>query len=229
MLGELQRLAGRTVPLPPWSSDPFWLAFAPYWSPATVTGSDYAWFLTVTVAISALLATLATARIRSICTRDPVPVRSFRFDAFRLSSRLNLSRLLPGPTLDHNPVLWREWHRARPSRSARLIGSLYGALAVFFSAAAILSPGMGNEAAWVNGLQVAIGLFLLSVTAATSLAEERVRGSLDVLLTTTLTTRQIVLGKWIGTYRAVPLLAILPALSFFVAATLTSSSGRVRS
>ncbi len=61
MLGELQRLAGWIVPLPPWSSDPFWLAFAPYWSPATVTGGDYAWFLTVTVAISALLATLATA------------------------------------------------------------------------------------------------------------------------------------------------------------------------
>ncbi len=86
---------------------------------------------------------------------------------------------MPGPSLDHNPVLWREWHRARPSRGRGLIGSLYGVLAVFFSTAVIFSPGMGDEAAWVNGLQVAIGLLLLSVTAATSLAEERVRGSLD--------------------------------------------------
>ena len=64
----------------------------------------------------------------------------------------------------------------------------------------------------VNGFQVSIGLLLLSVSAATSLAEERVRGSLDVLMTTPLSTRQIVLGKWLGTFRLVPLLAVLPAL-----------------
>ena len=33
----------------------------------------------------------------------------------------------------------------------------------------------------MNGLQVGAGLLLLSVTAATSLAEERARGSLDLL------------------------------------------------
>ena len=36
---------------------------------------------------------------------------------------------------------------------------------------------------WVNGLQVAIGLLLLSITAATSLSEERVRGSVDLIIT----------------------------------------------
>ncbi|MEJ7637191.1 MAG: ABC transporter permease [Singulisphaera sp.] len=50
------------------------------------------------------------------------------------------------------------------------------------------------------------------MTAATSLAEERVRGSLDVLMTTPLSTRQIVLGKWLGSFRHVPPLAILPGL-----------------
>ena len=48
--------------------------------------------------------------------------------------------------------------------------------------------------------------------AATSLAEERVRGSLDVLMTTPMETWQIVIGKWLGTYRLVPPLAILPLL-----------------
>jgi ABC-type transport system involved in multi-copper enzyme maturation permease subunit len=72
--------------------------------------------------------------------------------------------------------------------------------------------GDGGTAAWVNGLQVSVGLLLLSVTAATALAEERVRGSLDVLMATPLSTRQIVLGKWLGTFRLVPPLAILPGL-----------------
>ena len=42
----------------------------------------------------------------------------------------------------------------------------------------------------------------------TSLAEERSSCSLDVLLTTPLPARSIVLGKWWGTFRTVPLLAL---------------------
>jgi ABC-type transport system involved in multi-copper enzyme maturation permease subunit len=67
-------------------------------------------------------------------------------------------------------------------------------------------------AAWVNGLQVSIGLLLLSVSAATSLGEERDRGTLDALLVTPLSTRSIVWGKWWGSFRRVPLLVILPTL-----------------
>ena len=65
-------------------------------------------------------------------------------------------------------------------------------------------------AARVNAWEVSIGLLLLSVSAATSLAEERDRGSLDVIMTTPLETREIVWGKWWGTFAMVPRLAILP-------------------
>ena len=68
----------------------------------------------------------------------------------------------------------------------------------------------------VNAVQVTIGLLLLGVWSATSLAEERARGSLDLLMCTPLSTRQIVTGKWLGAFRAAPLLAILP--SFVVGA-----------
>jgi len=74
-----------------------------------------------------------------------------------------------------------------------------------------------------NGFQAGIGLLLLSVSAATMLAEERVRGHLDILLATPLTTRSIVWGKWWGTFRGVPLLAICPGV---VAAMLARKSGR---
>jgi ABC-type transport system involved in multi-copper enzyme maturation permease subunit len=62
------------------------------------------------------------------------------------------------------------------------------------------------------GGQVAIGFLFLSVAASTSLAEERARGSLDVLLTTPMSTLAIVWGKWRGTFRGTILLSVLPGL-----------------
>jgi ABC-type transport system involved in cytochrome c biogenesis permease component len=64
----------------------------------------------------------------------------------------------------------------------------------------------------VNAGQVAIGLFLLSVTTAAGLHEERAHGSLDVLLATPLSTATIVRGKWRWAFRRVPLLAVLPTV-----------------
>jgi hypothetical protein len=72
----------------------------------------------------------------------------------------------------------------------------------------------GNEVtALVNGFQVAVGLLLLSVSSATSLSEERVRGSLDVLLATPLATPSVLWGKWWGAYRGVLWMALLPGLT----------------
>jgi ABC-type transport system involved in multi-copper enzyme maturation permease subunit len=59
---------------------------------------------------------------------------------------------------------------------------------------------------------------LASVGAVTSLADERVSGSLDVLLTTPLPTWRIVWGKWRGAYRLVPWLAVLPAVNVLAVA-----------
>jgi ABC-type Na+ efflux pump permease subunit len=56
------------------------------------------------------------------------------------------------------------------------------------------------------------GMLMLSATAPTSLAEERVRGSLDVLLAAPLATRSIVLAKWWGVYRRV--LVMLPLILY---------------
>jgi ABC-type transport system involved in multi-copper enzyme maturation permease subunit len=61
---------------------------------------------------------------------------------------------------------------------------------------------------------------MLSATAPTALAEERARGSLDVLLTTPLSTREIVIAKWWGVYRRVLVLALIPLYaSTFLAAS----------
>ncbi len=207
--------AGPVLPAWTWSlppaADPFWLAFAPYWGSSSVVWDDYAWFLGTTAGISAILVSVAVLRVRAIATRDVVKRAPSPSLLGRLSRRLAPGRYLPRPSLDWNPVFWRKWHRSRPSRSARAVSAVSVVIAACCTLSAIATQS-SLAAAVVNGLQVFAGLLLLSVSAAGSLAEERVRGSLDVLMTTPLSTRQIVLGKWLGTYRAVPLLAVLPAI-----------------
>ncbi len=139
-----------------------------------------------------------------------------------------IHKLLPGPGIDANPVLWREWHRLSPSRWAAGVWSLYGAMSIGLTGTLIVmissgSPVPRQVASIANGFQAGIGLLLLSVAAATSLGEERVRANLDVLLATPLHTRSIVWGKWCGAYRAVPVVAICPGM---LAAVLARDGGR---
>ncbi len=70
----------------------------------------------------------------------------------------------------------------------------------------------GEVVALMATFQVAVGLLLMSVNAATSLAEERVRGSLDILLSTPLSTFSILVGKWWGAFRLAPHVILWPAI-----------------
>ena len=158
--------------------------------------------------------------------------RPARRETLGLAARL--VQRLPAPPLDDNPVLWREWHRKIPSRWMGRFWSMYAVSSTLASALVIanyyITSGGGGYgvrnanfwAAQVNAWGVAIGLLLLSVSAATTLAEERDRGSLDIIMTTPLPTWSIVWGKWWGTFAMVPRLAILP---IWVAAGLAMVSG----
>jgi ABC-type transport system involved in multi-copper enzyme maturation permease subunit len=189
-------------------------------------------FCTLGLLASALLAAAATWRIRAVVIwqagRGEATRRVYRQTGAREGALARLSRLLPSPSLDGNPVLWREWHRRRPSRWSVAVWGLYGVLSGGFSLWAIVDaldsagPRSREAGAVINGLQVAAGLLLLSVSATTSLAEERQHGSLDVLLATPLSTRSIVLGKWWGAFRGVPPLTVLPVL---IAAALATHTG----
>jgi ABC-type transport system involved in multi-copper enzyme maturation permease subunit len=115
--------------------------------------------------------------------------------------------------------------------SGLLIGTttlccIAGAIDMFFEG---VDPGPGGLAkyAGVYGyiVQVIFGLLMFSAVAPTALAEERQRGSLDVLLTTPLSTRTIVLGKWWGTYRLIPLIAFGPTIMAFAMAYGPSHGG----
>src|SRR5262249_18756281 len=73
------------------------------------------------------------------------------------------------------------------------------------------TPVRGWFPAYVVAFLAALGLPLLLISAATALVEERARGSLDVLLTTPLSSRSIVLSKWWGVSRQTPRFLIIPA------------------
>jgi len=128
------------------------------------------------------------------------------------------------PLLDANPVLWREWQRRRATGWVGWIWVLYDICAIAATAtivALVISRGLGLStqiASLLNGLQVAAGMLLLAVRATTTFAEERARGGLDVLLSTPLESRSIVLAKWLGAFATVPRLALLPIVAAFAVA-----------
>jgi ABC-type transport system involved in multi-copper enzyme maturation permease subunit len=198
-------------------SNPYYLAFAPYAEPGKVGWAIYGGFLGVCVGLSAMLLALATLQIRAVALKhgsEPAASTARRWLAFRLPTLAWLPAF-PGPSLDGNPVLWREWHRSRPSRFLRLVWLLYAALGLLWCALAIqvVNGGQRNEELGVMTMsQVAIGLLLISVSAVTSLAEERARGSLDLLLTTPLSTRSILIGKWWGSFRLAAHVVVWPVI-----------------
>jgi ABC-type transport system involved in multi-copper enzyme maturation permease subunit len=211
----------RTLPSILYRANPFWLAFAPYHSPGTTGLLDALVFLGVCLALAAGLAAAAVWAVRRVTVSQlGQAARHARRPGWGFVFHRSVWALF-SPSLNANPVLWREWHRKRPSRWMLLIWLVYAVLGGGWIALALVNDavqvrrggGPHDEMGILGvGLLVLVGLLLVSVTASTSLAEERARGSLDVLLTTPLTTRSIVWGKWWGAFRTVPLLAVLPGV-----------------
>jgi ABC-type transport system involved in multi-copper enzyme maturation permease subunit len=213
-------------------SNPLLAAFAPEFSTAGATMGlrEQGAFLLIALLISWVLVARASRSLRpTVLSQANRPQKREKPGA-----PARLLDFLPGPPLDGNPVLWREWHRKKPSRWTGRFWTAYGIASTLASLYVIgwyyawwgtgmINSGIHLLAAQVNAWQVAIGLLLLSVSAATSLAEERDRGSLDVIMATPLSSREIVLGKWWGTFAMIPRLAIMPIWVAAGAAMITGS------
>jgi len=197
-----------------WLCNPFWLLGGSTSRPPFLS----ILFFVGCVMISWVLAMVATRRLRTVTLRQAE--RSMRRGRRRNYSipRWDLSRLFEGfgVSLDRHPILWRELHRHQVSHWERGIWWLYAIVSTGFTWITVvfgldIIPG-------VVAFMVAIGLLMVSVTSATSLAEERALGNLDVLMASPVSTREIVIAKWWGAFRIVPGLTILPGLLAFVAA-----------
>ena len=234
--GGMARVYGLPPP-PEWfyATNPFVLVYAPYTWPGHFGLLEVAIFVAAALAISAGLLAMTIARLRRFVLpaevgrrkrKLRVPAPGLPWLRAGLAAIRRWRERLPGPSLDGNPVLWREWHRSRPSRMARILWVLYWLGAVVATAIGIhdvfaygidnMTGGFMIHTALV--LQSVLGLMLLSVQAPTALGEERVRGSLDVLMAAPISTRAIVWGKWMGTYRVALGLAVLPGVAAAVIA-----------
>jgi ABC-type transport system involved in multi-copper enzyme maturation permease subunit len=216
--------------------NPFMVAFARYSGSRPMGSNGYAVFLGGVIAISACLIAVAVWRVRAVSSLERVPSQRER----RIGWIGRITRLLPGPSLDGNPVVWREWHRTRPSTWMLAMFLLIGGMTTLVCAMATIHVWLtgirGPGASWeVAGLiaeliQIGFGLLMMAALAPLSMSEERQRGSLDLLAATTLSTREIVIGKWLGTFRLVPLLLVGPAimsLGFATARPMTSLAAKV--
>ncbi|MBX6314209.1 MAG: ABC transporter permease [Isosphaeraceae bacterium] len=195
---------------------PFALVIGPINPPSGIGLGHQVIYSGACLLVAMVLAALAIWRIRAVVVRQAGQATRERRGR-RLSGRMG--RWLPhrlGPSLDDNPILWREWHRNRPTRWTRVVWAIYITGAAGFSLVGISGGLSGNrmnmDLSLINGCQAAIGMLLLSMVAATRLAEERVRGSLDVVLATPLATRTILWGQWWSAFRSVPPLVVLPGL-----------------
>lgn len=218
---------GVTTVRPPawfWHVNPFFLVFSPYHSAVAVGPAKLAVFVAGVLAVSASATVVAILRIRRVCVRQADgPSRSTRVRPSR--------RWLPGPSLDRDPLEYRERRRARPSRWERASWWLYGLIVAAGCAGCILADADGRgfvseTVLLVDAIAVGLGLLLVAVSAPTALAEERARGSLDVLMAAPVSTAAILRAKWRGTFRAVPPLAIAPTfLAAWVACDVFSHGG----
>jgi ABC-type transport system involved in multi-copper enzyme maturation permease subunit len=223
-------MAGWAGPPPSWAllTNPFYVANAPYIDPGTLDVGDYLMFFGTTLGASAVLTAIAVWRMRSVACRSSTEKSRWPRGGW---IRRALQRL-PGPSLDRNPVLWREWHRSRPTLwtlaiLVLLMGTTFalcvgGAVALWIDG---LNINVAPPGAWVIigvcscVLHVIFGLLMLAAIAPTSMGEERQRGSLDLLAATALSTRAIVTGKWLGTFRWVWPMTIGPGLMALALAT----------
>jgi ABC-type transport system involved in multi-copper enzyme maturation permease subunit len=224
LVWELLSSTGVLPGVPTWFAgiNPFVLAWAPDAWPNYVSVEWLVGVLGGLAVISAGLILYAVLRLRAEATRGTTSKTS-RFASWLGNVHTRLFWWRPAPSLDKDPVLWREWRRGRPTRLGKVVWGLFIALSLAGTAWGIVTIvddfQRGSEfLVFVNAFQATFGLLLVSLFAPTVLAEERVRGSLDVLLTTPLSTDRIVMAKWWGAYRVVPALAILPAIGCVVIA-----------
>ena len=215
---DLLEIGGVIPGVPAWfmAINPFVLAWAPYAWPNYLTMGQVAAVLGGTLALSGVLVIYAVVRLRADLTGRRT--RTIRLVSWIAKAHTRLAAWRPGPSLDNDPVLWREWRRGQSSRLARVVWAFYIMLAVAGTGWGIIILSVDHRGGdqcleFVSALQATFGLMLVSLAAPTVLAEERVRGSLDVLLATPLSTDRIVLSKWWGIYRVVPAVALLPAIA----------------
>jgi ABC-type transport system involved in multi-copper enzyme maturation permease subunit len=207
------------------SASPFFLLIS-RWNRSPVPGwTDAGLFMGLAFGATTILLVLTAVTLRPVMRSSlhRTTRRIRRLEALQSAWQCWFQRL-PGPTLDGNPVLWRAWWRGRTLWGGRIFWVLYVLAACLGTVICVHEfwggQIRGPDLVGLTGYEVAIGLLAVAVRAGVSWSEEKSDGreGMDVLLATPLTAKAIVMGKWWGAFRAVPLVALLPFLSAVILA-----------
>lgn len=151
----------------------------------------------------------------------------------RFRRRSSEDRTRPPRTVWNNPVAWREAKGQASGGGILRLGIIAIGFAGPITLAVYHSRGglSGDELArWLSALiviQFALALLIATNTAATSMTKEKESKTMDLLLSTTLTSKYILWGKLRGLVSfAMPLLAG-PVIVLFVLGLLGTSSIRI--
>ena len=135
----------------------FYIAFLPYLSPRSGSLENVFEFLAITLSLSALMVVISVLRIRAVVVRQMGSSESSKRLPFSVRIRKRFLGWIPGPSLERNPVLWREWQRKTSSRWVRVVWLLYSLLCIGFSIAAIYET-WSNPARWSSGLPAIVSV-----------------------------------------------------------------------
>jgi len=104
------RLVLGTAPPPEWlhKANPIWLVGASVLSPGAVNLGDQIAFFGASVLAAAALTALAASQVRTVAIGDQSAVSSVSRRSSSVRMLGKIFGMMPGPSLDANPVLWRE-------------------------------------------------------------------------------------------------------------------------
>jgi hypothetical protein len=199
--------------------------------PRLLSPADGMTFLAVACVLSAAILSWVALRLRAVARREPrlrpAPRASRPASRFLAGLRARYRRLfnrLPAPTLDGNPILWRECWHARRSWWLRAYWVLYALALSAMTALCLLEELEGNNSHSLiacAALGTGFGLLAVAVRSASAWSEERAAGTgaLDVLLATPLSAAEIIRGKYGACYRPVLWVAVVPLIAALVLPT----------
>ncbi len=216
------KLSGSGV-VPVWIriTNPFVLVFQPSGRLGRPAWADVAFFVAGAALFTIVMLEIAAATFRSsVLARGRVrhgkmariagaiaPVVCWRPAGIRV------------PTLDGNPILWREWQHSRHSLGVQAFWLLYvvgAAITTFTSARSyIVGPGVQPILAAVAGYELGIGALALAIQASLIWSEEKSAGreGVDLLLATPLSAKAIINGKWRAVFRFSAPVVFFPVLA----------------
>ena len=120
------RLGNRASSLMERQRKPFLSAYQSLESKTCAGWADAGFFMELAIGATAILLVLMAVTLRPVVRSSlhRTTRRMMRLEALR-SAWQTWFRRLPGPTLDGNPVLWRDWWRGRTSWGGRIFWALY--------------------------------------------------------------------------------------------------------